>query len=364
MLGRLVKVAVATSVGVLVLQGCSAGGDSLPADVTVGRDPTAIAVSRDGLLAYVTNRGSRSVSVIDLTSRKVRVTIDVNGTLSDIAVAPDGRTAYVACSNAGGGVGVLDTTANTFVKSVGRSSSLSQTTTALVLSPDGKTVYAVGQGEDGLGSITVIDTAAQAVRTVIPVHVKDQQEIMRGTYRRLYDAAFAPDGRTVYVAAYSGDPGTSDFAAVVDVAQNAVVAEISVPFLGSHAAVATAADSAYVVTGLDEVAAIDISSKKVRKTFAVTNSKSNSPAPVGVALAPDGRSVYAVSSRTGSVSTLDASTGKIRKAIAAGDAAAGEAPVAVGVTPNGATLAIVIGQAPHSTGPEVTGRVVFASAYD
>ena len=81
--------------------------------IAVGAQPTSMAVLADGTRAYVTNRGSNSVSVIDASSLQVRKTIDLtnvsglpSGTaagLGPISVdaAPDSSRVYTANHDSG-----------------------------------------------------------------------------------------------------------------------------------------------------------------------------------------------------------------------------------------------------------------------
>ena len=64
--------------------------------ITVGADPPGVAVSPDGMTAYVTNNGSSTVSVIDTTTNTVIDTIAVGANPFGVAVSPDSLVVYVA----------------------------------------------------------------------------------------------------------------------------------------------------------------------------------------------------------------------------------------------------------------------------
>jgi YVTN family beta-propeller protein len=75
-------------------------------------------------LAYVTNRNSNTVSVIDTATAIVKATVAVEGSPIRVAVAPDGRRAYVTITNPRGpgmtwGVSVIDTTTNVVINTIG-----------------------------------------------------------------------------------------------------------------------------------------------------------------------------------------------------------------------------------------------------
>ena len=75
-----------------------------PADIAVGANPKGVAITPDGKTAYVTNAdpGSAhapsgdSVSTIDVETRtKNPYDIPVSAYVTDVAVTPDGKTAFV-----------------------------------------------------------------------------------------------------------------------------------------------------------------------------------------------------------------------------------------------------------------------------
>src|SRR5436190_2964236 len=84
-----------------------------PTPIGVGAQPTSMAVLADGTRAYVTNRGSNSVSVIDASSLQVRKTIDLTNVIGlpsgaaaglgpiSIDAAPDSTRVYTANHDSG-----------------------------------------------------------------------------------------------------------------------------------------------------------------------------------------------------------------------------------------------------------------------
>jgi YVTN family beta-propeller protein len=71
--------------------------------LAVGKEPRGIALSPDVSLVVVGDARSRDVSVIDAASFTVRKTVPVEGyNLRQVAVAPDGRFAYLANMSARG----------------------------------------------------------------------------------------------------------------------------------------------------------------------------------------------------------------------------------------------------------------------
>jgi DNA-binding beta-propeller fold protein YncE len=88
----------------------AAGGDellvfdpmtgSVASRVSVGRQPTGVAVSPDGAAVFVSNQRSHTVSHYDTTSGAV-VHAPVQLAPSGIAVSPDGQRVFVACRDSG-----------------------------------------------------------------------------------------------------------------------------------------------------------------------------------------------------------------------------------------------------------------------
>ena len=70
-----------------------------------------VSITPDGADAYVTNAGSKSVSVINTTTKKVVATAEVGFIPVHVSFSPDGARAYV--TNAGSNsVSVIDTATN------------------------------------------------------------------------------------------------------------------------------------------------------------------------------------------------------------------------------------------------------------
>jgi YVTN family beta-propeller protein len=83
-----------------------------------GTPPYGVAVAPDGKRAYVTNANSANVSVIDTATNRVVVTIPVGSGPYGVALTPDGKYAYVA-SRFSNRVSVIDTAANTVASTIG-----------------------------------------------------------------------------------------------------------------------------------------------------------------------------------------------------------------------------------------------------
>src|SRR6267143_1623793 len=114
-----------------------------------------------GVLAYVSNNGDNSVSVIDTSTNRPIATVEVGGMPSGVAVTPDGTRVYV--TNSGNTtVSVIDTSNNTVVATV--EGMLFPFDVAV--KPDGTRVYATNSGYP---TVSVIDTSSNTIVATVPV---------------------------------------------------------------------------------------------------------------------------------------------------------------------------------------------------
>jgi len=186
----------------LVLLAC--GGGSSPA-------PTAI--------AYVAHSQSHSLTVINIPADKTVSRIEIgNASFSDlthaasypqrVAFTPDGSRAYVTDGSTS--VWAVDTTTN----SVAAKIDAGWGPDAIVMSPDGKSVYAtsITCGDllcSGPSKPAQIDTASSSLKATITIGK------IPGTL--LSGIAISPDGSRVYVA-----EGTGGHVWVIDTATNTI----------------------------------------------------------------------------------------------------------------------------------------------
>src|SRR2546421_3882211 len=130
------------------------GNVDVPPAIRVGPQPAGVAVNRAGTRAYVANSnvfgtGVPSLSVIDTATLTVLTTVTLTGWPSGVAVSADGSVVYVANSD-NGTVAVIDTATNTVVTTLTPGGQL----TAIVVA--GGSVYAadknIGEGVNVTGS--------------------------------------------------------------------------------------------------------------------------------------------------------------------------------------------------------------------
>lgn len=128
---------------------------------------------------YVSNYGSNTSSVIDVSTNTVTATVIKIGMWPGQIVAnKDGSRVYVIVRN---GISVVDTQTNMRITTIDTGA----TPTAIVVSPDGSRLYAATQTY----RLKIIDTATNEILAdeTIP------------DYQFCYHMAISPDGRTLYL---------------------------------------------------------------------------------------------------------------------------------------------------------------------
>ncbi|WP_165249895.1 beta-propeller fold lactonase family protein [Paludisphaera soli] len=226
--------------------------------LAVGREPRGLALAPDGKTLVVGNTRSRSVAVVDLESFKVAKTVDVSGeNLRQLTVAADGRYAYLA--------NMKDRQFATTRNNIDQGWVVGQRLTRIDLK-EPEPYATISLDVRGLAAADAHGVAINADGSLIVVGLGGTHEIMifRAAPKRLpwrvdgsrdliqaelqnsegdrfrrvalggrpTELAFAPDGKTLYVANY-----LSDSVQVVDAEAAKLVAEIP---LGSPSTVSLA----------------------------------------------------------------------------------------------------------------------------
>ncbi|MDW5550158.1 glutaminyl-peptide cyclotransferase [Methanosarcina sp.] len=260
--------------------------NTVTAMVKVGDSPYGVAVNPNGKRVYVTNCGNdtvpgNTVSVIDTATNMVIATVKVGNNPLGVAVSPDGTRAYVA-NDDDGTVSVIDTATNTVTATV----HIGYGIFGVAVSPDGTRIYVTNWNSE---TVSVIDTATNTVTAVVPVGT--------GTF----GVAVSPDGTKVYVT-NSGSHTVS----VIDAATNNVTATVKVG-VGSYprgVVVTPDGTKVYVANhGSNAVSVIDTKTNKVTATILERY-------PDGVAVTPDGTKVYVANEAFHTVSVIDTTTNK------------------------------------------------------
>ena len=154
--------------------------------VPVGNQPAAIAANPQKNEIYVANTESNNLSIIDAEKNAVIATIGVHRAPVSIAVSPDGKRAYVANSGSNN-VSIIDLDAKRVVSTI----SVGIGPAMVAISPDAKTAVVSLHGENG---ISVIDAVLARVRNKLSVADCQQPEFV----------TILPDSSKAFVACRGG----------------------------------------------------------------------------------------------------------------------------------------------------------------
>ncbi|RDH77771.1 hypothetical protein DVS77_15555 [Mycolicibacterium moriokaense] len=281
------------------------------ATIPVGDAPVAIAVDR-GTLAYVTNAGSGTVTIIDtMTYQPILQPVAVGDSPFGVAASVDGNYVYVGHGLAGPAtVTVFDVDfANTPVIATPQ---VGDAPIAVTYSPDRSGIYVANYLSD---SVSVIDPVTNTVVNA-PIPVGAMPSAL----------ASSPDGTRVYVA-NNGDGTVS----VIDTNTNTVTGS-PIDVGGDPVALAVSPDGTHVyvahATG-DTVSVIDTDTGAVRSIQVGLS-------PAGIAFSLDGSLAYVTNSGENTVSLIDTATENVVGA----PIAVGEHPVGVAVAPDGTVFVV------------------------
>jgi YVTN family beta-propeller protein len=127
------------------------------AQITVGRQPQAIAITPNGSTAYVANFGSASISPIDTATNKAGLAIPVGSEPYALAIVPHHQSMYVI-NYASGTVTPISTTTN----KAGPAIRVGTDPEAVALTANGGTALVANEGSN---SDTKIDTGTGGAST-------------------------------------------------------------------------------------------------------------------------------------------------------------------------------------------------------
>ena len=285
-------------------------GDQSP----LGDLPLGAALSPDGKHLVVSNdgQGAQSLQVVDPSSGKVLQTLSYKtpaALFSGLAFSPDGRTLYAS----GGGNNVVRrysvgdtglTEAGSFALPTTnpKGGKVNPFPAGIAVTPDGTRLVVADQQAD---AVSVIDVASGAVHTSAVGH-------------RPYEVALADDGRTAWIT----DQGGSELS-VVDLSGPEPVQRGTIG-VGTHPNRITAsADGAtlYVANGdSDEVSVVDAAAGRVTRTISLAPYPGAAVGsnPDALTLSADGRTLYVANAGNNDVAVVETATGKVSGLIPTG----------------------------------------------
>ncbi|HSZ43581.1 MAG TPA: NEW3 domain-containing protein [Trebonia sp.] len=255
--------------------------------ITVGSEPTQVAVDPNGKYAYVTDSGSANVDVISTATNTVTATIPVGSDPDGIAITPDGQYAYISDSGSSS-VDVIDTATNNVMATVPVGSKPG----GIAITPNGETAYVSDQGS---ATVTPIDIATNTAGTAIAVGTDPQQ------------IAITPNGDTAYVA----NMGSANVTPI-DTATNTAGTAISVSCVGPDADTIDPANSTlyvtcYGATGITpatygSIIPVNINTNQPGTSITVTAH------PQGIVADSAGSTLYATDAFQSSITPIQAAT--------------------------------------------------------
>jgi YVTN family beta-propeller protein len=250
--------------------------------IRLGNGPiSGIAASSDGARLMVANYGHDSVSVIDTeTWRVVETVVGLNEPFAIATGAHDTNRAYVSTvSPAYDSIGVIDASTNTVIATHPLALSVSD----LVVSPDGKYVYASRNGARD-ADVAVFDTATDQVDAIdLPTRPGTTAECMR----------VSPDGGRLYVA--TNGPSGGRLVVIATHGRHVIdTVEIGLPIRG--VALSPNGTIAYVAScAPDWSAVVDVIDIRTAKITATRKVGEITGILTGLTLSGDGDRAYLVS---------------------------------------------------------------------
>lgn len=294
------------------------GTGEVVATLPTGAGPHEVAVSPDGRTAVVTDYGGRepgsTLTVIDLAAREVARTIDLgeHRRPHGVAFLPGGRRLAVTAEGSRSLL-VVDVESGEVERAIPTGAEVSH---MVALSPDGKRAYVANIGS---GSATVLDLeAGEKVADVV-------------TGEGAEGIAVTPDGRQVWVTNREADT-----VALIDPESLEVVATVPSPGFPIRAEVTP--DGRHVLVSnarAGTITVIDSAERKAVRTIEVDLAKldrdqvdpegrlfgdrfGDSSVPIGIEIAPDGKTAWVAHSNADAVQVLDLEAWKPAGALRAG----------------------------------------------
>jgi len=230
----------------------TAPGRLIVPEIAVRNGPiSAVAASPDGSRLLVANHGRHSVSILDTRACRVAGTVaNIDEPYALAMGRADARRAYVSTvSPAYDSIAAIDVPTNTVVASY----PVALSVTDMVVSPDGRYVYASRHGDGGV-DVAVLDTATERVRVIaVATTPRTTAQCVRISPdgARLYVGTNGPAGGRVVVVGTQAP--AEEARAVIDAVETGLpIRDVGLSPDGAHAYVAScAADAGAVIDVID-----------------------------------------------------------------------------------------------------------------
>ncbi len=216
--------------------------DQVTSSIDVGKTPHGLALTPDGKLLLVGGFGTDKVLFVDTVSKQITESVTV-GKPHNIAISPDGKTAYVASQTTGAfQLAILNLADKTQSGTV----ALDKTPRALNFNHDGTLLYFTQLDVDAL---QVLDVATNKVTTQIVVGASPHHPLLNEEY------GFVVSQKTNELGIF--DPAKNKITNTIKVGTN------------PHW-IAVMGDTVYVTNeGSDDVTVVDVETQKVMATIPV-----------------------------------------------------------------------------------------------
>jgi DNA-binding beta-propeller fold protein YncE len=150
--------------------------------VEVGKQPSGLAINRQGDLALIANRNDKSISVLSIQGKEVRLvdTVAMGDEVAAVAITPDGKRA-LAVKFPAHKVAVLDISGQKVTYDNKLDMPVGQWPYNIDITPDGKIAITADNGNSGspdghVDTVSVIDLEATPPRVIDRVVVGDAPE--------------------------------------------------------------------------------------------------------------------------------------------------------------------------------------------
>ena len=283
--------------------------------------------------AYIGLFKDNAVAVYDTATNSVMKTIPIPTGPHGLVVTPDGRWVY-ASSDGDSVVSLIDTSTDTVVNAI----DVGQTPHGLAITPDGSRVLVAGFGTD---SVEAIDTSSNQVVWQTPVP-------------QPHNIAISPDGQTAYAG---GQKEGQQQIAIIDIGTGTETGTFALDHAPRALAVTPdGADLTYTLAGVDALQVLDLSSLQLDTqlptgvsphhplfsadgkvgmvvaqgpgeldlfdptTFSATGSLKVGTMPHWIGQSSDGRWVYVTNENSNDLTVIDLSDRTVKATISVGNA--------------------------------------------
>jgi YVTN family beta-propeller protein len=270
--------------------------NTITATVPVGSFPIDTAVTPNGSQVLSANEGGGNVSVISTATDTVTATIPVTADPDGVVVAPSGTTAYVASLAGGGVISVINLATDTVTGTIAAGLGLNQ----MVVNAAGTTLYVDQQAQS---NVLVINLTTDAVTATVNLDTSQNWQM-----------ALSPDGSALYIA--SGDnfglPTNQSSIEVVNTATNTLTTTIPLGSVSYPTGLALSPDGSTIYTADQFGNSVSVISTA---TDTVTTTITGFSGATGIALTPNGATAYVSDANDNTVKVLNTATDTITATI-------------------------------------------------